>query len=372
MTNNKIGVGVIGASLNGSWGGIAHIPALQALPQYHIAAVSSTRAESARDAALHFGVPHSFTDAYELASHPDVDLVTISVKVPDHVELVQTALSAGKMVLCEFPLARSTDEALTLTARAEKQQIRHFTGLQARANAAIRYVKDLIAEEYIGTIHAVHCNYSRPNYPYRSKQIQESHKYLLNNENGANQLTITAGHMLDALLYLFGSFSDISAMLDIHAKQVSVMETGEIIQATSPDHIAINGHLNNGAILSLQVRSTHVGSLFIEINGSKGDLILQSEDNGMVQWDVFTIKEGRTSAGYSPLEIPPKYVLQPAELPFGPAYNMAGLYQLISDDLTNQTHLAPDFHTALATHKLIDVVQKAAESGMKQPAVLVI
>ena len=43
MKLDKLGVGIIGASPNGGWGSMGHIPALQALPNFEVTAVSTTR-----------------------------------------------------------------------------------------------------------------------------------------------------------------------------------------------------------------------------------------------------------------------------------------------------------------------------------------
>ena len=81
------------------------------LPDFEISAVCTTRQDSADAAARHYGVPLAFCDAEKLARHPDVDLITISVKVPDHYLPVMAAIEAGKHVYCEWPLGRNTDEA---------------------------------------------------------------------------------------------------------------------------------------------------------------------------------------------------------------------------------------------------------------------
>jgi predicted dehydrogenase len=49
-----------------------------------ITAVCTTRQESADATAKHFGIPLAFSDPEKLARHPEVDLVTVCVKVPDH------------------------------------------------------------------------------------------------------------------------------------------------------------------------------------------------------------------------------------------------------------------------------------------------
>jgi predicted dehydrogenase len=61
-----------------------------------------------------------------------VDVVVITVKVPAHAQLVQAALAAGKHVYCEWPLARTTEEAESLVALARAAGVRHTIGLQAR------------------------------------------------------------------------------------------------------------------------------------------------------------------------------------------------------------------------------------------------
>ncbi|KIL41627.1 oxidoreductase [Gordoniibacillus kamchatkensis] len=364
MKDDRIGVGVIGASTDGTWGGQAHLPALDALPGFKTVAVSTTRQTSASETAERFAIPHAFTDPYELASHPDVDLVTIAVKVPEHDRLVRTALQAGKHVYCEFPLGRTTEEAAGLLRAAEERGVRHFAGLQARANPALAYVKDLLADGYVGDVLAVHCNYALPLFPARSKQIKQSRTYMLDETNGANQFTITAGHLLDGLTYLLGTFSDVSGILATQSERIKVVETGETVRATSPDHVVVNAISANGAIVTAQIRNTYKGSLSIEINGTEGDLTLLSKENFMFQIDTFIVKGARGGEDFAELPVPAQYD-RPAASPLqpGPAFNVAQLYAQIYSDLLHNTNRAPDFRTAAAVHELLDQVRKAAETG---------
>jgi hypothetical protein len=77
MAIEKIRVGIIGARMHNGWGREAHIPALSALPEFEITAVSTSRQETADETAKHFGIPHAFADPYRMVQHPDVDLVSI-------------------------------------------------------------------------------------------------------------------------------------------------------------------------------------------------------------------------------------------------------------------------------------------------------
>jgi predicted dehydrogenase len=108
MATEKIRVGVIGANVRYGWGRDAHIPALSALPEFEITAVWTSRQETADGTANHFGIPHAFSDPYKMVQHPDVDLVSICVRVPFHHQLGMAALNAGKHLYSEWPLAATS------------------------------------------------------------------------------------------------------------------------------------------------------------------------------------------------------------------------------------------------------------------------
>ena len=78
--NEKIRVGIVGANAQRGFASIAHIPALKALPDFELVAVCTTHQASAEAAAQQYGARLAFSDPVAMAAHPDVDLVTVSVK----------------------------------------------------------------------------------------------------------------------------------------------------------------------------------------------------------------------------------------------------------------------------------------------------
>src|SRR4030088_2946603 len=132
-----LGVGIVGVSPVRGWAATAHIPALRALPNYEIRALSAHSAESAREAGEVFGISAVFSDHEQLVSQSDIDVVVVTVKAPHHRELVSAALAAGKAVYCEWPLGRDLDEAGAMAALAAEKQVRTIVGLQARQAPAI-------------------------------------------------------------------------------------------------------------------------------------------------------------------------------------------------------------------------------------------
>ena len=135
MKNGKIKVGVIGVHPGQGWATTAHIPALQASSDYELVALMNSNGQLARQAADKFKVPNAFESHLDLLKLPDLDLVVVTVKVPNHFELVSAALKAGKAVYSEWPLGRNVAEAIELAKLAKNQQVRGAVGLQSRSCA---------------------------------------------------------------------------------------------------------------------------------------------------------------------------------------------------------------------------------------------
>src|SRR5437667_10292140 len=122
MPESMLGVAIIGVSPVRGWATTAHIPALRALPNYEIRALSAHNAESARAAGEAFGVSAVFSDHAQLVAHPDIDVVAVTVKAPHHRSLVSAALAACKAVYCESPLGRDLDAARAVATLAAHER----------------------------------------------------------------------------------------------------------------------------------------------------------------------------------------------------------------------------------------------------------
>src|SRR5438477_4955828 len=95
IPKSTLGVGIVGVSPVRGWAATAHIPALRALPNYEIRALSAHSPESARAAGEAFGISAVFSDHEQMMNQPDIDVVAVTVKVPHHRQLVAAALTAG-------------------------------------------------------------------------------------------------------------------------------------------------------------------------------------------------------------------------------------------------------------------------------------
>src|SRR5881396_1196518 len=182
MPESTLGVGIIGVSPVRGWAATAHIPALRALPNYKIRALSAHSATSARAAGETFGVSEVFTDHEQLVTRPDIDVVAVTVKVPLHREFVTAALAAGKAVYCEWPLGRDLDEARAMAALASEQGVRTIVGLQARQAPAIEFVQELLRDGYVGEVLST----TMVGLSIPGDVVGQPNAYMLDKTNGAN------------------------------------------------------------------------------------------------------------------------------------------------------------------------------------------
>lgn len=362
MKNGKIGVGIIGVQPDRSWAAIAHIPALEALPQYEIVALSTTKRASAEESAQRYGVPFAFDNYAALIAHPDVDVVAVTVKVPHHLELVSAALNAGKHVYCEWPLGNGLDEAVRMAELARQKQVRAAVGLQARSAPVFNYVRDLVAEGYVGEVLSVTLIGSGGSW---GPIMETPNLYTADKKNGATVLTIPLGHTVDAMCYALGEFRDVMALTARRRTRTQVAETGATVEMTAEDQVIVGGTLKSGAVVDIHYRGglPRGTGLLLEINGSAGDLQI----NGMFGHAQLVDLSLRGATGQEPalqpLEVPSKYRWAP-DLP-AVAFNVAQAYARFASDLRDGTRTCPSFEDAVQRHRLLQAIETSAATGKR-------
>ncbi len=92
----------------------------------------------------------------EALTDPAADAVAITTPVSSHYELAHKALSAGKHVFVEKPLAQKVEECETLNELAQQQERILMVGHVFKFNPGIQYVKMLLEEEAAGKIISMH------------------------------------------------------------------------------------------------------------------------------------------------------------------------------------------------------------------------
>lgn len=137
-----------------SWASKSHLGYLQKTNLYKISGLQNSSKSSAEAAAKEYGLGDVSThdSPASIAFDPNVDIVAVSVNVPQHYSLIKPALEAGKDVFSEWPLARNVAEAEELVQLAKQKGVRTMVGLQARQNPSVLKAKEIVASGKLGKI----------------------------------------------------------------------------------------------------------------------------------------------------------------------------------------------------------------------------
>jgi predicted dehydrogenase len=358
---DKIRVGIVGATVTpggSGWGANAHVPALKALPQYELTAVCTAHEDTAKASAAAFGVERAFHRFTDMAAHPEVDLVAVCVRVPGHRDLVMAGLQAGKSVLCEWPLGRTLAEAEEMAGLASQRSIKTIVGLQARSAPAILYARDLIQGGHIGDVLTANLTC------VVQAQLQRGPGRIWQGvrANGANVLTITGGHAIDALCAVLGEFAEVSARVSTRIPEWRTLE-GTPVPVDSPDSINLVGRMVSGAEVSVTVAAvpSNPGGNRIEIYGREGALVIRAD--GSFNTGPSQVHGGKGKEPMASMPVPSKYRVAPEGTPSGPPYNVAQAYARAADALRGRGSFDVDFNLAVRRHTLIDAIERASATG---------
>lgn len=366
----KIRVGLVGANPDKGWGSTVHVPALAHLEGFELAAVATTRMETAARAAEAFGARRAFADAGALVADPEVDLVVIAVKAPDHHAAAMAALDAGKHVYCEWPLAANSAQAAEMAATAQARGVCAMVGLQARGAPALLRARDLLGEGHVGRPIAVRLHCALPGGGARRSR---EGLYVIDKANGAGTLAIQGGHALDALRFCVGEWEGFSSRVANQFPEIEVIETGERRPKDAPDQIAVSGTLANGALATVQITGGAVAGhgIGLDIFGTEGTL--------SVGWDGglnFQMSELRLSGARPPrrtleaLAIPDGYdpgLVLPdftgpspypgVAVPRATIVNVVNLYRDLERAIRSGGAPSPGFADGLSLHRLLDRIE---------------
>jgi predicted dehydrogenase len=358
--SEKLRVGIVGADAKGQgWAPLAHFPALRALPEFEIAALCTTREETARAAAERYGVPRAYHDYREMFASPDIDIVSCVVRAPNHHEVVMAALRAGKAVYCEWPLGVTTAQAGEMAALAREKGIPTAIGLQARCDPTLRYTRDLVAQGYVGEVLAVTMAMISPGVPERAKSKTWEAKL----SGGVSALTIRGMHSIDPMCMCVGEFTGLSSRVSTRIKQWKVTDTGEMIDVEVPDNVMLHGVVESGALVSAHIGTmpTATPGFRMEIYGTGG--VLHVSTPGAPQRDANKLMGATGRAAPAAMEVPVSYIEVPADTPAGPPNNVAALYRRLGKAMRSGSAVDPDFDHAVERHRLIDAIASGGSSG---------
>ncbi len=210
-------------------------------------------------------------DWQAVVSRPDIDIIDIAVPNALHAPIALAAAQAGKMVLCEKPLAMSVDEARAMAdAVRDKPNLVWFNYRRA---PAVAFARQLIDEGRLGEPFHYRSFYFNSSGADPAKGHTWRYKRA---QAGSGAIGDLLSHSLDMATYLNGDITQLSAMTHTFAPGREV-----------DDAAALMALFANGSIGTFEASRFGVGrrnGLGFEMYGSKGRLAFDMEDMNRLQF----------------------------------------------------------------------------------------
>ena len=245
-------------------------------------AICSHDETRAKAFAARWGYESYETDWRNLIRRGDIDLVDITLPNDMHREVAIAAAQAGKMILCEKPLARTGPEALKMVQAVEKAGVPNLVSYNYRRIPAVTLAKQLIDEGRLGRI-----------FHYRAKFLQDwtMSKDLPQGGPGLWRLDVkVAGsgvtgdllaHCIDTALWLNGSIDRVTAMTETFVKERKHTVSGKVEKVGIDDACAFLARFNNGSLgtfESTRYARGHKALYTFEINGEHASIFWDLHD----------------------------------------------------------------------------------------------
>ena len=130
----------------------SHIPAASESKNSEILSISSRNEATASKVAAKYSIPKWWGSYEELLKDPDLDAVINPLPNSMHCEWTVKAAEAGKHILCEKPLALTTDEARRMIHAANANNVLLVEAFTHRWLSPLRRIRELIQTDTIGQV----------------------------------------------------------------------------------------------------------------------------------------------------------------------------------------------------------------------------
>lgn len=285
MTSPPIRVGIIGTGFAAE----CHADALRRLPAIELAGIASRTFSRARDATRYLGATRAYRDPAELIDDPRIDAVHICSINRLHAELSAAALSTGKHVMTEKPLAtdsEATEMLSTLAGRAERAGTLSAVCFNYRHYPIVQHLRSMVTSGEHGPVHFVHGSYLQDWLLYET----DWNWRLDPADNGASRAVADIGsHWLDLVQHVTGQrIAEVFADLATHH---AVRQRPSVEVATFRDS-ADNRHR------PVAVDSEDFGTVMIHFaGGARGTLVVSQVSPGRKNHLAFEVD--CSEAGFS-------------------------------------------------------------------------
>lgn len=284
MTKKKLRIGLIGTGFMGrthsnGYNRVANFfPALQYQPQ--LQAVCSRNAEKVQAFATQWGYASVETDWKKMIARQDIDAIDICTPNDTHAEIAIAAAAAGKMILCEKPLARNLAEAQQMLEAVEKAGVPNTVWYNYRRLPAVTLAKQIVASGKLGKIFHYRANFLQDWTINAAVPQGGAGTWRLDLEAAGSGVTgDLLAHCIDTAMWLNGAITDVSAVTETFVKQRMHQLTGKVQEVGIDDACIFHCHFDNGSLglfESTRYARGHKALYTFEING----------ENASIRWDL--------------------------------------------------------------------------------------
>ena len=216
-------------------------------------------AAGARDAA-DLGIPHSFRSREDLCASPEVDALFITSPDAMHRDDCLLALSHGKAVLCEKPLAMNAAEAEEIRSAAGRAGLLFGVAQNFRWNRSLEWIRDRVASGAIGEPQLAHSEFSYPAQTAPRKWITDP---TLASGGPVGDVGV---HCLDALRFVLAQ----------DALTVSTLARKDALSGPVEAFASLQMEMSGGAFTTIATSARASYRTLLEVTGSEGVLVAEN------------------------------------------------------------------------------------------------
>jgi predicted dehydrogenase len=277
----ELRAGVVGTGFIGA----VHVEALRRLGVEVVGVVGSS-AERARAK----GLAPAYGSYEELLADDRVDVVHLTTPNHLHYPQVKQALEAGKHLVCEKPLAMTSEQSAELLDLAERNGLVHCTNFNIRFYPQVQQARALVLSGAVGAVWNAHGGYLQD-----WLLLPTDWNWRLEPEKGGELRAVNdiGSHWLDLLQFVTGMrveavLADLATTIPVRRRPAREIETfaaaGDVEREDAPMHtedlanvlLRFEGDVRGSLVVS-QVSAGRKNSLRFEVDGSKGALAWDSE-----------------------------------------------------------------------------------------------
>jgi predicted dehydrogenase len=339
-------------------------------------AVCGRSVDAARAFAEKWGYESVETDWSRLIERKDIDAIDICTPNNTHAEIAIAAAKAGKMVLCEKPLAMNLVEGQEMVQAIEQAGVPNTVWYNYRRVPAVTLAKQLIDAGRLGKIFHYRANFLQD--WTISSDLPQGGAALWRLDVAAAGSGVTGdllAHCIDTALWLNGDITTVCAMTETFIKERKHTLTGKVEPVGIDDACAFLCRFENGSLglfESTRYARGHKALYTFEVNGEKASLKWDLHD--LHRLEYFDHRDEGILRGWRSIHVTDgdhpymKHWWVPG-LQIGYEHTFVHQVADFLAGLASGKPTSPTFREALATQAVCDAVLDSAEVGKWQDVV---